>query len=102
MEGVVDVLRHLGYGRHDAEDSPRDAFVELFDDVTARRVPFADHRASRLAKILQRRPFAEELGIHGNAEISTRLPSGRLLQQGDDETLEGPGSDRGADDDGVT
>ena len=65
------------------------------------RVEFADDCERRRVVVPNRGSFAEELRIHADAEIAAGLLPGVLLQNRDDESLDGSGQDGASNADDV-
>ena len=77
VPGVARVLDHLRDADAGADERRVDRLIERDRAARVGRVVVADERQRRLAEVLQRRAFAQELGVDRHAEAVAVLLAGR-------------------------
>ena len=75
--------------------------VERLGRLRVRLVVVADERQRRIAEIVDRGAFAQELGVHGDAEAGPVLLARRPLERRDHDLVRRAGQHGAADDDDV-
>src|SRR3989441_1479490 len=98
---VVRVFHHLGDADAGADERRVDRLVEGNGPARVGCVVVADEGERGLAEILERRAFAEELGIHRHAEAVAVLLAGLALERRDHLLVRRPRQHGAADDDDV-
>jgi hypothetical protein len=68
LQGVARVLHHLGDADAGAKERRLDVLVERLGRRRVRGVVVADECQRRLAEILERASFTQELGVHRDPE----------------------------------
>ena len=101
VEGVVGVLRHLGDRDRHAVDDAGKAVVERRHGVGRERVARADDGLRRIVEVAHRGALAQELRVHGDAEVVSGAQARGRLETRDQRALAGARQHRRAEDDRV-
>ena len=101
MPRVARVLDHLGVADAGAEERRLDVLVERLGRRRIRGVVVPDQRQRRLAEVLQRGAFAQELGVDRDAEPFAVLLAGCPLERRNDVPVRRPRQHGAANDDDV-
>ena len=101
MPGVARVLHHLGDADAGADERRVDRLVERDRAARVGGVVVADQGQRRLAEILERRPLAQELRVHRDAEAVAVLLARLALERRDHQLVGRARQHRAADDDDV-
>ena len=101
VPGVADVFHHLRHADAGADERCIDRPIKGYGPGRIGRVVVTDDGQRRLAEVLERGAFAEELGVDGNAEPVAVLLSRRALESRNDNIVRGARQHRAADHDNV-